>query len=83
MVLEEDWSVSPERARQFFRDQPDVLPTGEGFQYGGCQIQLTPVRGMLLGKWPQARTLIRMEGPEADTRQIYRRFFLQFLSAGG
>ena len=31
----------------------------------------------------QQRTIVILEGPDADTDRIYRRFFLHFLSAGG
>ena len=83
MVLEEDWGISPERIRQFFRMQPDITETPAGFQYGNCQISLISIQTQLLGKWPQTRTVVRMEGPETDVHLIHQRFFLQFLSAGG
>jgi hypothetical protein len=83
VVLEENWSIAPDRVREFFRMQPDVTPIPQGFQYGSCEISLTPVSGMLMGKWPQARTLLRFAGSEEEVRQIYHRFFLHFLSAGG
>ena len=83
MILEEDWGICPERIRQFFLTQPDVAERPDGFQYGDCHIRLTPTEKLLLDKWPQTRTIIHMEGPENDTQQIYQRFFLQFLSAGG
>ncbi len=83
MVLEENWSISSERVRNFLLSQPDVSATTDGFQYHGCRITLIPILGTLLGKWEQQRTLIRLEGPEEDTKQMQRRIFLQFLSAGG
>ena len=83
MVLEEDWGISPERIRQFFRTQPDVEQMPDGFQFRECRIILTPIHKQLLSKWPHTRTAVRMEGPEPDVRMIHQRFFLQFLSAGG
>ncbi len=83
MILEENWSISPQRIEQFLLTQPDVTKTATGFQYRTCQIILNPVQGTLMGKWQQQRTLIRMEGEDTDTKQIQRRIFLQFLSAGG
>ena len=83
MVVEENWSISPERVRQFLLSQPDVIAINAGFQYRACWILLTPVEGTLMGKWKQPRTMVRLEGEESDVKQMQRRIFLQFLSAGG
>ena len=83
MRREENWAVEESRIRAFFAAQPDVMQTAEGFAFGDCQIRLIPVSGKLFGKWQQQRTIVIMEGPESDTSQIYQRFFLRFLSAGG
>ena len=83
MVLEEDWGIPPERVRQFFLAQPDVSELPGGFQFRGCHICLMPTHKTLLGNWTQARTILRIEGTDTDVQAIHRRFFLQFLSAGG
>ena len=83
MRREENWAVEESRIRAFFAAQPDMIQTAEGFAFGDCQIRLIPVSGQLFGKWQQQRTIVIMEGPESDTSQIYQRFFLRFLSAGG
>ena len=83
MVKEENWAIPAERIRAFFRQQADVSETEDGFVFRQCHIHLSPQTGQLLGKWQQSRTVITMDGPEADTEEIYKRFFLQFLSAGG
>lgn len=83
MIKEENWAIPAERIREFFRQQADVAETADGFLFRQCRIRLTPQSGQLLGKWQQHRTLISLDGPEADTEEIYKRFFLQFLSAGG
>ena len=83
MRREENWAVDEGRIRAFFVAQPDVTQTAEGFAFGDCQIRLIPVSGQLFGKWQQQRTIVIMEGPEADISHIYQRFFLRFLSAGG
>ena len=83
MRREETWAVDEDRIRAFFVAQPDVAQTEDGFTFGSCQIRLIPVSGQLFGKWQQQRTIVIMDGPEEDTAQIYQRFFLQFLSAGG
>jgi len=83
MRKEEIWAVASEQVEMFFRGQPDVEPTEQGFRFGGCCIALTalPQRGE--GFWRTPQTKVTMEGPEADLTTIYRRFFVQFLSAGG
>ena len=83
MRREENWAIEEGRIRTFFAAQPDVTQSAEGFAFGGCQIRLIPVSGQLLGKWQQQRTIVIMDGPDNDTAQIYQRFFLRFLSAGG
>ena len=83
MKLEENWAIDTDRIRCFFAEQPDVVQTVDGFLFGRCQITLIPTPGQLLGKWQQNRTIVIMEGPDADTTQIHQRFFLRFLSAGG
>ena len=83
MRREENWAIAPERIHQFFCQQPDVTQTADGFQFAQCKISLLPCTGQLMGKWQQVRTIVILDGPDADTNQIYQRFFLQFLSAGG
>ena len=83
MVIDENWGVSIQRVREFFEAQPDVVPQDGCFSFGRCHITLTPVSGMLLGKWEMPRTRLQMEGPEEDVQVIHRRFYLRFLSAGG
>ena len=83
MRREENWAIAPERIRLFFREQPDVTETETGFQFAQCKISLRPCLGQPMGKWEQQRTIVILEGPDADTDRIYRRFFLHFLSAGG
>ena len=83
MFREENWAIPPERIREFFRQQTDVSEAEDGFVFRQCRIRLIPQSGQLMGKWQQQRTVITLDGPEADTQEIYKRFFLQFLSAGG
>ena len=83
MIKEENWAIPVERIRAFFRQQPDVTETDDGFVFRQCIIRLAPQSDQLLGKWQQHRTVITLDGPEADTEEIYKRFFLRFLSAGG
>ena len=84
MVKSEVWSVSRDRVRAFFRSQPDVKEENpDRFLFGNCRITLTEQESEGTGIWATVRTRIHIEGEESQARAIYRRFFLQFLSAGG
>ena len=83
MVIDENWGIPVERARAFFRAQPEAAERSGRFFWGGCVITLTPDEDMLAGRWTIPRTQIRFEGPEKDVQAVHHRFFLQFLSAGG
>ena len=51
--------------------------------YKNCRITLTAVEDTVMNKWKFDRTQIRFEGPQEDVEEIYQKFFLRFLSAGG
>ena len=83
MLYNENWAVETGRISAFFLQQPDVLQTEYGFQFGSCRITLEPLPPSGTGYFTVSRTRVRMEGPEEETKQIHSRFFLRFLSAGG
>ena len=84
MRKDEIWSVSIQRVRAFFRTQADVTEeSGNDFSFRSCRIGLGEPEPGGTGIWAARRTRIRMEGPPEDVEAIYRRFFMQFLSAGG
>ena len=83
MIIEENWAVDPRRVRSFFAEQPDASTIPEGFDVGGCTVTFSEAEGSLLGKWTMRRTNVRFEGDESAVKEVYRRFFLRFLSAGG
>ena len=83
MKKKENWAIPIERVQDFFRQQTDVTETADGFCFRQCVIHLTPDNGLLMGKWQQPRTILSLDGPDRDTEEIYQRFFLRFLSAGG
>ena len=84
MLKEEIWSISIQRARSFFREQPDVEEEGaNAFRFGLCRIELTELKPKGMGVWAAKRIQVRMEGEEADVEDIYHRYFIQFLSTGG
>ena len=83
MTFDENWAIAPSRITAFFRQQPDVAETPDGFRFGDCRIVLEPLPSSGNGIWDIPRTRVWMEGPEEDTKEIHSRFFLRFLSAGG
>ena len=84
MRKDEIWSVSIQRVRSFFRAQADVTAeSGNAFSSRSCRLGLGAPEPGGSGIWAAGRTRIRMEGPPEDVEAIYRRFFMQFLSAGG
>lgn len=83
MVIEENWGISIERMADFLSGQPDVTPAQDGFVFRDCRILLTALSHNALGKWPIPRTRVVITGSEDDAREIQRRLFLRFLSAGG
>ena len=83
MIIEENWAIDPKRVRDFFASQPDGVQTPEGVAINGCTVSLQETEGSLIGKWAIRRTCVRFEGEEAAVKEVYRRFFLRFLSAGG
>jgi len=84
MIKEETWSVSLQRARAFFREQPDVTEeTANVFVFGTCRIELTELKPKGMGVWAAKRIKVYMEGEDSDVEKIYHRYFIQFLSTGG
>lgn len=77
------WGISAERIHAFWRQQSDVSFDGTFYWYGSCRIAVRPLPDRLLGRWPMPQTQVEFTGDDPDTQRIYRRFFLQFLSAGG
>ena len=84
MMKEEIWSVSIQRARSFFREQEDVTEeSANDFLFGSCRIRLTELKPKGMGVWAAKRIQVRMEGEDADVKNIYHRYFIHFLSTGG
>lgn len=84
MRKEETWSISIQRAREFFREQDDMEQTGpDRFSFGSCNITLTELKPKGMGIWAAKRIKVLMEGEDADVEAAYHRFFIQFLSTGG
>ena len=82
MTVNENWAVSTARIHQFFSEQDDVSFDQGVYKFGNCAITLTPDTGSI-GAISVSRTQVFMEGPDEQVEDIYNRFFLRFLSAGG
>lgn len=83
MIRDEIWSVSMDRILAFFNTQPDIVRTAAGYQYRDCQITvqaLTPKTRLGL---EMAQTQVTFTGDAQSVSDIYHRFFIQFLTAGG
>ena len=84
MMKEETWSVPIQRARAFFREQPDVTEENANcFLFHSCRIELTELKPKGMGVWAAKRIRVCMMGEDADVENIYHRYFIQFLSTGG
>ena len=84
MIKEEIWSISIQRARNFFREQEEVIEEDiNDYAFRSCRIHLTELKPKGMGVWAAKRIQVRMEGEDADVEDIYHRYFIQFLSTGG
>ena len=84
MTKEEIWSVSIQRVRDFFQAQPDVTAAnGDSYTFQSVHITLEELEPTGSSIFSASRTRLVLEGPEEEVNAIHRRFFLQFLSAGG
>ena len=83
MIIEENWAISIERARRFWESQPDVTKDADGYCLGSCRITLCEPAPGPKGLFSLPRTLLRIEGPEAEVSSFHYRFWIRFLSAGG
>ncbi len=84
MRIQEVWSVSAERIRDFYLSQNGVLQKEEGlFSLGSCELGVEPLPPRKVGSFSFPQTRVVFSGPEEETAAIHRRFVLQFISAGG
>lgn len=84
MIKDEIWSVSLERAVKFFDSLEDVERSGKNeYRFRSSVIRLTELKPKGMGIWAAKRIKLYIEGNDADTEEIYHRFFIQFLSTGG
>ena len=72
-MIEFECGVDPARLKRWFAETDT----------DGVRVTLTPCEARKLGRVSLPRTLVRMEGAECAVQQLYDRFYLQFMSAGG
>ena len=68
MVYDEIWAVDAERIKAFFRKNPG-------------EVTVIPLPDRTLGSMIMPQTRIIIRGDDAD--ELYRRFYLSFMTAGG
>ena len=84
MIIQETWSISPERIREFLESQEGIQQCGlNGFLFGQCKIEVTILPDGRMGSICIPRTQVVFEGEKEETEVIHGRFVLRFLSAGG
>lgn len=77
------WSIPVRRIRAFFTSQKDVCASGEDiFSFGTCRVLLTVLPERRIGTLAFPQTRVEFCGDEADTSELYHRFWLNFISAG-
>ena len=82
MRKEEIWAIPSAQAKAFFQQQPDAQELETGFRFPDCTVTLTALpRSDSL--FSPNRTKLCWSGTEEAVQQIYHRFFIRFLSAGG
>lgn len=83
MHYNENWAIDTKRVHTFFDAQPDVQRTANGYRYKNCLITVTALPSNKQSIFSLPRTHLIIQGPEEEADAIHRRFFLNFLSAGG
>ena len=84
MEYNEIWAVDAARIKSFFLSLKDAGLKDEGMiSCGECSVRLTPLPAHPVGPVDVPRTKVEITGEDAAAEELYRRFFLRFISAGG
>lgn len=67
-MYDEVWAIDAQRIRSFFKDHSDV-------------VTVIPLADRCVGSMVMPQTRIIITGDEAD--ELYRRFYIRFMTAGG
>ncbi len=83
MDYDGNWGVQFARIDSFFSSQSGVARMSDcSFSFGDAKIELEELPEKRMGSLRMARTRVRIIGG-SDADEIYQRFFMRFLSAGG
>lgn len=83
MNYDENWGIAFARIDDFFSSQSGVERISScAFLYGEAKIELEELSEKHMGSLRMARTRVKISGG-SDADDIYHRFFMRFLSAGG
>lgn len=83
MHQEEIWAVPLDRITGFFLRQAETVPAGDWLYWKDCIVILQTLPPRPMGPWPIPQTRVIIHGPDEQAKELYRRFFLTFVSAGG
>ncbi len=84
MEYNEIWAVDMARMERFFLSLEGAEAAAGGvIRCGKCDVRLTPLSGHPVGPLEVPRTRVEISGEDEEARDLYRRFFLRFISAGG
>lgn len=74
MIMERECGIDERRLRRWLDEE------GTGIR---CSVSLEELPARVLGTVALPRTRVTFAGDAQDVEETYRRFFLQFVSAGG
>jgi len=84
MRICEIWGITPERIREYLREEEKLSMTEPDRYSDGCvTICLKALPPRVLGSVAFPQTQVTFEGVDRETETLHRRFVLRFISAGG
>ena len=84
MRYEETWAVETARIENYLLKREGAETAGGGiYRCKSCMVKLMPLPPRTLGPVEIPRTRVEISGKAEEAEALHRRFFLQFISAGG
>ncbi len=84
MRICEIWGITPERIREYLREEEALTMTEpDCYSDGHITISLNVLPPRILGSFSFPQTKVEFEGSDKETERLHRRFVLRFISAGG
>ena len=82
--IEENWTVKPERAAEFFSSLPECDSLGNGcYGWDDCLIQVRKAPDRQVGNLRFPAMMLDIQGPPEQADAVYHQFKMRFLSVGG